>query len=406
MVAGADRASAARAGRDNAIDIIRGICIAAMIISHVAPGSTLFSVTHPLPWLDGASGFFLLAGIVLGLVHSRASSRGLWRETLARIWRRAGLLYALQVALTLAAVAVTAVAVHSTTWTAQVSRIGSAGEGAARAFVLGLNPDGLDILSSYVLIFLLLPAAFAVRRRGLIWPVALVSGAIYLAGLAAPDLLTLPRGDGQEAYFNWSAWQALFFSGYLVGWVWRDRELAKRLTSHRGGAVAASACALLIALALVLRHADAAEWLFDKSNCGPGRLALAWAAFALGYYLLAQMPLATRVRGAVAMLGRKSLQSFVLMSVVIVVLPLAADVDGDSFAAQALAAATVAAALLLAASLEQWKAVAEVRKKRTLEEEYLAGGAGFKAVDLVVVAVLSPILIPLGKILARLPRRD
>ena len=64
--------SAAR--RDPTIDVIRGICIASMVIGHSANGSLLYHLTHGAIWIDAATGFVLLAGLVIGVVQSRTAS--------------------------------------------------------------------------------------------------------------------------------------------------------------------------------------------------------------------------------------------------------------------------------------------------------------------------------------------
>jgi hypothetical protein len=334
--------------RDTSIDILRGTCIVLMIVSHLAPGSKLFRVTHPIPWLDGASGFFLLAGVVLGIVHQRLAVADSWRKGMTYVWRRTASLYALQIGIVLGAILVARARPDSTTWTRQIENSGTPADAVFRALTLRLNPNGLDILSVYVLVFLLLSLAAPAIRRGQAHLVAGLSLALYVAASIAPAALSLPRGDGGLAYFDWGAWQALFFSGYLVGWIWRGQRLPQRLRTHAAGVTAGAACVVLVLAALILRTLGIGEWVFEKPDCGPGRLALAWAAFLLGYYVLGRLEVIARLLTPLATLGRESLNAFVLMSAVIVVLPLIGEHADDGVVASIAAATTAVVAYAFA----------------------------------------------------------
>lgn len=46
-----------------------------MIASHLAAGSFLDKVSHPSVWVDGASGFVLFSGILIGIVQRSTRRR-------------------------------------------------------------------------------------------------------------------------------------------------------------------------------------------------------------------------------------------------------------------------------------------------------------------------------------------
>jgi hypothetical protein len=54
----------------------------------------LHKITHAPLWIDGATGFVLLAGLVLGMVQARVATS---RQGLARLGRRTMLVYAAHV---------------------------------------------------------------------------------------------------------------------------------------------------------------------------------------------------------------------------------------------------------------------------------------------------------------------
>jgi uncharacterized membrane protein len=41
--------------RDPSIDVLRGLCVASMVVKHTAIYSMLYKVTHAALWIDGAT---------------------------------------------------------------------------------------------------------------------------------------------------------------------------------------------------------------------------------------------------------------------------------------------------------------------------------------------------------------
>src|SRR4051794_18306348 len=99
-------------GRLAAVDIIRGFCILSMVSSHLTVGSLLSRALHPFPAFDGAPGFVLLSGLVLGIVqHKRFAAHGLaaveWKTV-----RRIGVIVVAQLSLVLLGLVVGLAAPH------------------------------------------------------------------------------------------------------------------------------------------------------------------------------------------------------------------------------------------------------------------------------------------------------
>ena len=95
-----DPATRVHSGRDRRLDVIRGFCIVSMTIGHLVPSSGLDIWTHPFVWVDGATGFVVCSGIVLGVTQS-GGGRGT-----RPLLRRAAELHAIHVVLVVAAVAI------------------------------------------------------------------------------------------------------------------------------------------------------------------------------------------------------------------------------------------------------------------------------------------------------------
>lgn len=87
------------ASRDQTIDLIRGYCIVSMVTGHLAGFLLLAGIFHVFPKFDGASGFVLLGGLVLGMVERRRVLREGLAAVPTKSVRRLGLIYGAQVAL-------------------------------------------------------------------------------------------------------------------------------------------------------------------------------------------------------------------------------------------------------------------------------------------------------------------
>jgi hypothetical protein len=321
--------------RDPSIDVIRGMCVASMVIAHIAASSVLYKLTHVPLWIDGATGFVLLAGLVIGMVQARAASL---RQGLARLGRRTLLVYAAHVGLI-------ALAIILAPWDrmAPQSPLPAAALGGWRSalwltLTLRINPINLYILSLYVVLFAVAGVAVALLRRGHPWVLATASAAVYVSGLWAPaGWATLPQMPGVESFFDLAGWQALFVSGLFVGWYWRAKDVAAAFDSRRLAVSAGVAVVVLCAAAqLVVRGRalapteavdDLVAGAFEKSTMGPGRLLLGWSAFAVLYYLLRHArpsrPLDLLV-AAFGPVGRRSLDAFVLMCLADIILAVVA----------------------------------------------------------------------------------
>ena len=312
--------------RDASIDIIRGLCIASMVIGHIAPQSVLHKVTHVPLWIDGATGFVLLAGLVLGMVQARVATS---RRGLAKLGRRALLVYTAHVALVTFAIACAPWDRMAPFSPPPAAALGGWRSALWQTLTLRINPINIYMLSLYVVLFAVAGVAVLLLRRGHPWALAAASAAVYASGFWTPaGWATLPQMRGVESFFDLAAWQALFVSGLLVGWYWRHERVARAFRSRRVAAGAGLAVVVTCTAAqLVVRVKVLAPWrgvddlvaaAFEKSTMAPGRLLLGWCAFTALYYLLRQRPSGTALRlltPAFGRVGRRSLDAFVLLAI-------------------------------------------------------------------------------------------
>lgn len=370
---------AAQQRRDQAIDVIRGLCIVSMVLSHTARDSPLDTYLH-LSWVDGASGFFLMAGLVLGMVQRRTVQRSGLGAAERRFGRRLVLLYGAQLALVAVAVLAGTVRVNEFRIWPDAADHGGWGGLVLDALLLRVNPKDLDVLPVYVLLFLLALLALPVLVRWGPWPVAVGSAGVYVLATVYPHLATLPRGTGDPSAFNWGGWQALFASGFLVGWYWREADVAARVLRRRVVAVAAALGVLVYAGAdLVDRTGPLGESLVDnlfedKRDNAPGRVLLAWCTFVVlyaGVTWLVRRGRARRLRAELEVLGRWSLDAYLVLGLSVSLSAVVPGYRGPAWQAMVLAVAVCLVALGWAHLRERRRRPAPVRRAAAAEEDAL-----------------------------------
>lgn len=312
------------------IDVIRGLAVASMIVSHSSLHSVLFRVTHFVHWIDGAEGFVLLAGLVLGMVHRRSRSFG---SSARRIGKRAAVVYAAHVLIVLLAF----LTLLPPTLPPPPSALGGWGPAVLDTLTLQVNPDQFAFLSMYVILFgETLIAIFLLRRR-MAWWVAAVSIAIYIVASMRPDAFSLPEyPDGGRSGFNIGTWQLLWMSGLIFGWIWKEYDLQRVLRNRWLVLVGLASLGIAAILAPVVDHLPvAADWwptfsgivtrMFDKESLGPASVYLSWCAVVVLYATLWRARNG-RIGAAMSFLfagiGRRSLDSLILLSVMLELVPL------------------------------------------------------------------------------------
>ena len=311
--------------RDRAIDATRGLAIFSMVSGHFALGTDLAKPTHVFPYVDGASAFVLLSGLLLGIVHRGWSDRtGSLQESWRRIVRRAVVIYLCQVVLALTAVAVSLGGHTELTFLLPVR---DWSQGIRWALTLRYLPGGGNILVLYLVLIAVTAVALPLLRRGA-WPVIVAASfALYAVALVdSPAWFYISSTAEQPEIQNWAMWQIIFVPALVAGWCWHEQQLGPLLVRH---AVPVTLTAAAVAvLSVALHSADSAATadalLVDKLDFGPGRAVAAWTMVPAVYVVL-RIAIGRLRRDwlrPLCRVGSRSLDSYVLQSVLLMVLPI------------------------------------------------------------------------------------
>lgn len=323
-----DSAVPAPMGRDRAIDLLRGLCIVSMSTAHLAPGSWPSRVFHSGIFIDGAVGFVFLSGLVLGITQRRLTkNRGLLAGQ-RKLLRRMAVVYAAHLALCLLALATAAMDPTREPTYPSAANFGGPLPAALASMSLRYSPHFVSIMSLYVVLLLLaIPAVawLALRRT---WAVAAGSVALYIAGYLWPAFFTFSIRPGLPGPVNWATWQLLFITALVVGWHWRSAPIRWMLASRPLLCVAGLVVVALAALGWRMTHGPRPEWattvfrIFTEGTLAPGTLVMAFAALLVGYRVCRRLVrIAWPMLSPIARIGRRSLDCYLILSVVVVVLP-------------------------------------------------------------------------------------
>jgi hypothetical protein len=315
-------------GRDVALDLLRGLAMAVLVVNHVHLDSWLERVTEP--FLSAAEALVLVSGVVAGMVFGRRWAVRGPRATTAALLRRSFELYRASVVV-VALVGLLTLVPGLATASLTVPP-GSAGpdlyafDGPVRLVLaivtLEAGPWQFNVLGFFIAALALTPALLWALARSA-WPgVLAVSFGAFLLGRAT-GLEVLPAQS--EDRFPLLVWQVLFVHGVVLGW--HRERVAAVLRPVRGAVVAVVLLAAALAAYVRLHELGLspfgmgpAEWRrwdaehFDKPTLDAARLASMVAFTAAAYVLLARAaPFAERVLGpALLPLGRSSFYVFIV----------------------------------------------------------------------------------------------
>ena len=211
----------ANSTRDSRIDWLRGLALISIFVNHM-PGNRLENWTsRNIGFSDAAEVFVLLAGVAASLAFFRKFEAGeSWRMSIKAL-RRAGVLYAAHIAVSLAAMIVLMVAAKAVGDTAVYELIG-----ASALFeqpipgLIGLATGGFqlgyfNILPLYVVLLMALPLYLLVAK---------IDPRLMLAASAGLYAVSIVEGwqpfsypDESGWFFNPFAWQLLYATGVYLG---------------------------------------------------------------------------------------------------------------------------------------------------------------------------------------------
>lgn len=276
---------------------MRGWFLVVIILDHLTyfPNGFAFMTGDSRLIVTAAEGFFIISGLVLGLVRGAKLRDKPLMSAAKLIWKRAGALYLTSIIATVLALLIS--------W----QFVGNPGvkmplpDAHTDLFVLGWQIITLqqfygwaDYLRLYALFLAVAPAALWLLRRGWWYVVLAISGAVWAVAPRPVSELNQPL-----------TWQLLFFMAFVLGYylpevaqVWRSRPISWRHRVKLGViglfvvTLALNVYAVFVAPglngdlnhAIVTMYAEIAKQL-SKLDLPPGRIALAWLWFA-GFYII------------------------------------------------------------------------------------------------------------------------
>ncbi len=296
-------------GRDPRLDLLRGVCLFKMVWNHF--WRTPLHVVHQWTgFVSAAEGFFLISGVVVGLVHTRRVETQGWRTSARQLWRRAAELYAANLGL----VAVLA-SLEAAGWLPEryiVGRLWQEGWGALLSFE---HPYYLQVLPRYSVFLALTPLVlWLLRRRGAAW-VLLGSVVLWAGNLASGGRLALPGLEaGAARGFPSASWQLIFFVGVILG---AATSRGKRLELSPKVVAAAAASWLVLVwwhAELLAGAATVSAWLADRPLVAPLRVVNLLAAAVVCWWAVDRCwrPINRGVGALLMPFGRLALSAYLL----------------------------------------------------------------------------------------------
>jgi pimeloyl-ACP methyl ester carboxylesterase len=281
-------------GRDERLDLLRGIAIFVMVVDHFGGESWLTPFTGSDRFLvSAAEGFVFLSGFIMGVVYGGRIVRRGWVPTAETLLRRSLLLYVVTVGLTLTFVSLFAFT-NLRLWFDRSYGLGFTDpvELIVSTLTLHYTYHGTDILWMYTILIAASPLLFHLLITGRTIPLIYGSVGLWLAYQLFPAHAAIPWTAGNAVNFPIAAWQLYFVLGLALGH--HRRGISDRLRvipAWPAFIVASIAFSSLIILDSGHASGRISTWplfqwlnaetyhqLFDKPSVAWGRL----VAFAIG----------------------------------------------------------------------------------------------------------------------------
>lgn len=272
-------------GRDLRLDFLRGYFILIMIIDHIAGPSPLYWFTGGIQFfVSGAEGFFLISGLVTGIVYHRIiESHGLG-AALQKMLHRLLVLYLVATSLKLIMLMMS-----DTLWA------GNQPQPQEIIRIIFLKSGG--VITAYVFLFILAPLALILLNNGKGKYLLAVSWIWYILYVFFPDSAAFPY----ITFTNISGLQVLFFTAMYIGFKkYNTLDYGQKLLSKKWLVLFASSFLILIVFYILLHPLSwmpqnvfpqgTTKWLdrhlFDNATLRPGRLVAGMAVYGTFFIFL------------------------------------------------------------------------------------------------------------------------
>lgn len=297
-----------------------------MIIDHVGgETSWLYALTGGNRLIvSAAEGFVLLSGIAMGMVYEKVIKRRGFRAMFAKVFERAWLLYLLTIILTIVFAAVSNVL--GTPWAEDATPAKSRTDFLLSVVTLHRSYSLTDVLLLYTLLMLGAGPALWLISHGRTGLVLVASWTAWTVRQIWPDRIPV-AWHITDGGFPFSAWQALFFSGLVLGY---HRQ---RITSHlRPSRLLMVGVVLLVVLVMVelttldtivfrlsAGASDVHDMLFEKNDARIGRMIALFslAAFSYAIVTLAWTPIRRGTGWLLLAMGQRALFAYIVQLFVV-----------------------------------------------------------------------------------------
>jgi hypothetical protein len=228
---------------------------------------------------------------------------------------------------------------------------GGLGSALLRTLTLQINPYFTSILSMYVILMICSFASLWLLERGQLYVLAGIAIAIVIFGAAFPTWTALPREAGVAGPITLATWFGLITVGVIVGWYWRAATVRELMVS-RTFAVVTTVIAIAGVVGARAINAVAPsslepflDTMFSKDAMGPGRILVSVCSYFVVYRALTCLlakPLWIILLAPLNLVGKRSLDSYLILSSIILILPGIRQWERSSPLAMLIAAAALA----------------------------------------------------------------
>ncbi len=237
-----------------AFDLLRGYFLFVILFNHLQyyPSGLDFLTGRGILYVSTAEGFFVVSGIVLGIVRGRKLLGQPLRVATKLLWKRAFQLYITSIVLTLLFTMIGQFFLGNTGL-----KFGIYSDWANwwrfiwETITLSYSYGWADFLRLYAIFIFFAPLALWLLRKGWWYVVLLTSFGVWALYPFVPQITAISQPF---------SWQFIFFAGFVIGFYWetilaRWRQLSLKIRKIIGWSFAtAFVVTLLISFALVFGH--------------------------------------------------------------------------------------------------------------------------------------------------------